>query len=321
LPVPVRRGRPILPALIAACLLVAIIPASPLVAVVPASAPVVAVAPAAATSAANEPAGINKFMNAIGEVESGGRYDARNKSSGAYGKYQIMPSNWPGWAKKYIGDAKAKQTPQNQERVARGKFTDLWKWLDSWPAVAHWWLTGSSERDASKWSASSARYVAKVMKLMATASDKAPNPAPDPAPKPTPTPTPTPTPPPVPTIAIYGDGNSAIAWSGTWSAASFRSYSSGTVRYARTPGAAATLAFTGRAVSWIGPMGPTRGRARIYVDGSLVATVDLRASSFIARRTLFSKSWSTSGPHTLRIEVAVATRRPIVAIDEIRVLR
>jgi hypothetical protein len=320
LAVAARAGRPILPALIAACLLVAIVPASAGVAVVPAAAPAaLAAALAVAPAAVNEPPGINKFMNAIGEIESGGRYDARNKSSGAYGKYQIMPSNWPGWAKKYIGDAKAAQTPQNQERVARGKFTDLWKWLDSWPAVAHWWLTGSSERDPSKWSAFSAKYVAKVMKLMATASDKAPNPGPDPAPNPTPSPTPTP--PAAPTIAIYDDANSAIAWAGSWSVASFRKYSHGTVHYARTPGASATVAFTGRAVSWIGPMGPTRGRARIYVDGSLVATVDLRASSFVARRTLFSTSWSTSGAHTLRIEVAVAARRPVVAIDEFRVIR
>ena len=38
-------------------------------------------------------------MNAVGQVESGGRYTARNPISGAYGKYQIMPSNWPSWAR------------------------------------------------------------------------------------------------------------------------------------------------------------------------------------------------------------------------------
>jgi hypothetical protein len=74
-------------------------------------------------------------------------------------------------------------------------------------------------------------------------------------------------------------------------------------------------------VSWVGPMGPTRGRARIYVDGTLVGIVDLRASGFSARRTLFSKSWSTSGAHTLTIRVAAASARPVVAIDELRVVR
>ena len=49
--------------------------------------------------------GINRFLYALGQVESGGSYTARNPSSGAYGKYQIMPSNWPAWAKLYVGSS------------------------------------------------------------------------------------------------------------------------------------------------------------------------------------------------------------------------
>ena len=45
-----------------------------------------------------EPASLDAFMRALGQVESSGRYDAVNAVSGAYGKYQIMPSNWPAWA-------------------------------------------------------------------------------------------------------------------------------------------------------------------------------------------------------------------------------
>ena len=51
--------------------------------------------------------GTNRFLYALGQVESGGKYNARNSYSGAYGKYQIMPSNWPGWAKQYIGNSTA----------------------------------------------------------------------------------------------------------------------------------------------------------------------------------------------------------------------
>ena len=39
--------------------------------------------------------GLRTFMEALATVESGGRYTARNPTSGAYGRYQIMPSNWP----------------------------------------------------------------------------------------------------------------------------------------------------------------------------------------------------------------------------------
>src|SRR2546428_309454 len=119
---------------------------------------VVALLPTAAV--AKEPPGLNRFMNAVGKVESNGRYNARNSRTGAIGKYQVMPSNWPAWAKKYLGDAKAKPTSQNQERVARGKFIDLWNWLDSWPPVAHWWLTGLGRRNAPKCPARPVSYVA-----------------------------------------------------------------------------------------------------------------------------------------------------------------
>jgi hypothetical protein len=283
---------------------------------------------------AKDPPQIARFMNAIGQVESGGRYDARNKYSGAYGKYQIMPSNWPSWAKRYLGNANAPQTPANQERVARGKFTDLYNKLKSWPVVARWWLTGSSDPNRANWSAYSAGYVDKVMAAMKTASDVPPWPKDvpkPPAPKPTPTPpgkppkpTATPTPPSeVPAVAAttkrYQDTNGAIKWTGFWSTAQYHAYAGDSVRYATTRGAGATLTFRGSSVTWIGPVGPTRGRARVYVDGQYVRTVDLRSSSFMARRALFTTSWSKAGSHTLRIVVMGTPGRPYVAIDEFRV--
>ena len=79
--------------------------------------------------AAKAPPGLSRFMDAIGQVESGGSYTAKNPTSGAYGKYQIMPSNWPAWAKQYLGSSTAKQTPANQEKVAAGKMTSLYGWL------------------------------------------------------------------------------------------------------------------------------------------------------------------------------------------------
>lgn len=117
--------------------------------------------------------GLDEFMTAIARVESGGRYDAVNKSSGARGKYQIMPANWAGWAGKYLGDGNADWTPGNQEKVARGKMQDLYRWLKDWRAVAHWWLTGGSDakghRNPATWSSSSKSYVNKVFAGMGMA--------------------------------------------------------------------------------------------------------------------------------------------------------
>ncbi len=105
------------------------------------------------------------FMWAMAGQESGWDYFARNESSGAFGRYQIMPSNWPTWAGRYLGDPRADQTPYNQERVATGKIRDLYRWLGSWKRVAYWWLTGSSDPRERRWSAYARGYVDNIMRL------------------------------------------------------------------------------------------------------------------------------------------------------------
>jgi hypothetical protein len=106
-----------------------------------------------------------RFMWAMAGQESGWDYYARNAWSGAFGKYQIMPFNWPAWARTYLDDARADQTPYNQERVAFGKIRDLYRWLGTWKRVAYWWLTGSSEPNEKRWSAYARGYVRNIMQL------------------------------------------------------------------------------------------------------------------------------------------------------------
>lgn len=117
-----------------------------------------------------------RFMWAMAGQESGWDYYARNSSSGAFGRYQIMPFNWPAWSQKYLGDRQADQTPFNQEKVAFGKLRDLYVWLGSWKRVAYWWLTGSSEKNEKKWSAYAKGYVKNIMQLRKKAPTSHPQP-------------------------------------------------------------------------------------------------------------------------------------------------
>lgn len=63
------------------------------------------------------------FLWAIAQEESGGSYSARNKSSGAIGKYQVMPSNVASWTKRALGysmtPAQFAASPSAQEKVAQ----------------------------------------------------------------------------------------------------------------------------------------------------------------------------------------------------------
>ena len=130
-------------------------------------------------------------------------------------------------------------------------------------------------------------------------------------------PTPTPTPAPARVNRSYAERSGAIGYRGSWANASGGRYKGGKVTWSKTPGSTATFTFTGSSVSWIGPKGPTRGRALVLIDGRAVARVDMWRSSFAPRVVLFKRSFGTSGHHTLTIKVLPMPSHPYVAIDEL----
>ena len=93
--------------------------------------------------------GREAFINAIAGQESGGNYNAENSDTGAYGKYQIMPSNWPAWAEEAGIGADAEMTPENQEIVARYKLGEYYdKYGARGAAIA--WYAGEGALDYSE---------------------------------------------------------------------------------------------------------------------------------------------------------------------------
>ena len=88
------------------------------------------------------------------------------------------------------------------------------------------------------------------------------------------------------------------------------------MRQSKERGASARFTFSGSRVVWYGPKGPTRGKAKIYLNGVYKKTVDLYASSYSPRNAVFSISWSNSAERVLRIDVLGTAGRPVVAIDE-----
>ncbi|PIW95943.1 hypothetical protein COZ84_00830 [Candidatus Kuenenbacteria bacterium CG_4_8_14_3_um_filter_39_15] len=88
---------------------------------------------------------LDRFLWSLGKLESGHRYYIHNPYSGAYGKYQFVPSTWRLWASRYAqtnGKNAAEQTPENQERVARFKTQTLYGQYGNWWDVASIWFSG-----------------------------------------------------------------------------------------------------------------------------------------------------------------------------------
>jgi hypothetical protein len=115
------------------------------------------------------------------------------------------------------------------------------------------------------------------------------------------------------------DGSALLHWSGTWSKVSSSSYLSGYLHSTNRNGPSTTMGFSGSSVAWVGPVGPTRGQAKVYIDNAYVATINAYRSSYQARRVLFARNLA-DGSHTITIKALGTSGHPTVAIDNVYVL-
>ncbi|MFJ5529238.1 peptidoglycan recognition protein [Streptomyces sp. NPDC093261] len=104
---------------------------------------------------------------------------------------------------------------------------------------------------------------------------------------------------------------------GTWTRKSSSSYLGGYSYSSSSAKASISWTFTGRSVAWIVSRASTSGQAYIYVDGTKVATVDLKSSTTLYRQAIWTKTWSGSAKHTLKIVVVGTSGRPTVTTDGI----
>ena len=102
---------------------------------------------------------------------------------------------------------------------------------------------------------------------------------------------------------------------GHWTASFAPAYYGGRAMSSQVVGASARITFTGQQVAWVSTVGPTRGQARVYVDGAYVRTLDLRGSSIATRRIVYVQAWTSSETHTLEIRVVGTSGRPRVDVD------
>ena len=119
----------------------------------------------------------------------------------------------------------------------------------------------------------------------------------------------------------YQENSPAVTYSGTWHVLQTAAASNGRERYATRRGASVTFRFTGRAFALIAPKGPTRGSAKLYIDGVYVTTVSLYRSVWVPRIVVTARSWPASGAHTVKLVVVGTTGHARFDVDAFGVLR
>jgi len=120
------------------------------------------------------------------------------------------------------------------------------------------------------------------------------------------------------TSALLEERSSAVSYSGTWHKYTYSGASGGTTTYTTSSSARVRTTFSGRGIAVVGPMGPTRGSAAIYVDGAYYGTVTFRASSGMSRIVRFSKLFPAVGTHTIEVRPTGNAR---VDVDAFVILR
>ncbi|MEV5011263.1 peptidoglycan recognition protein [Streptomyces sp. NPDC093064] len=107
----------------------------------------------------------------------------------------------------------------------------------------------------------------------------------------------------------------SAAKSGSWTTRSSSSYLGGKSYSSGSKGASLTWTFTGRSAAWVVSRASTSGQAYVYVDGAKVATVDLKSSAAQYRQAIWTKTWSSSAKHTVKIVVVGTSGRPTITTD------
>ncbi len=113
----------------------------------------------------------------------------------------------------------------------------------------------------------------------------------------------------------------SAAKTGTWTVKSSSNYLGGKSRTSSTKNASLTWTFTGRSIAWVVSRAATSGQADVYADGKKVTTVDLRSATTTYRNAIWTKTWTSSAKHTLKIVVKGTAGRPAITTDGIVYLK
>jgi hypothetical protein len=115
------------------------------------------------------------------------------------------------------------------------------------------------------------------------------------------------------TTSLRSDSSSSRT--GTWKTTTNSQYLGGSGLYSSAKGATASWTVTTRSVALINKRTTSSGKLDVYVDGIYAATVDTRASSSLYRQVQWTRTWSTSARHIIKVKVAATSGRPTIALD------
>jgi hypothetical protein len=122
-------------------------------------------------------------------------------------------------------------------------------------------------------------------------------------------------------LKVVQETSSSIIETASWRRVAQAAGLGGYVDKTTASGARARYLFTGRGIAWVAAIGPSRGRADVYIDGRFVTRINTYAAGFAGRQIVFQRTWSSSGTHTIELRNRATDGHPRIDLDAFIVLK
>ncbi len=116
-------------------------------------------------------------------------------------------------------------------------------------------------------------------------------------------------------IAGVSQAYSTIRYAGTWSTSTSSTWWGSTAKSSSRAGSTVRYTFTGKSISWVALKAANRGKAQVYVNGVLRATVNLYSATTQSQVLVWTATYATSASRTVTIKVLGTAGRPRVDVD------
>ena len=120
---------------------------------------------------------------------------------------------------------------------------------------------------------------------------------------------------------IYQETTSFATYHGTWSSTLARGSSAGRERSSTRAGASVTFQFTGQAFGIVATRGPSRGQAKVWIDGAYLGVIDLHSAATKSRVVVLNRAWTARGSHTVKFVVVGTSGHPRFDVDALLLMR
>jgi hypothetical protein len=122
-------------------------------------------------------------------------------------------------------------------------------------------------------------------------------------------------------VQAVDDRSSSLVRRGTWGRTAVSSAYRTTLSGSGRIGASMSMSFTGRAVGFVGPRSPLRGKVKVYIDGHYIQTIDMSSRTTVSRQLAFTRTFASAGAHRIMVVVVGTGSHPLVSVDAFVVLR